>query len=82
MRHVALLPLLGLVLLFHLNPRLVMGSDREEIATALRIVGVAVTEHQVSSEMRWRREPDPTLSARVELFVQNPNTESDRKSVV
>ena len=76
MRHVPPLLLSGLVLLLHLNPRLVMGSDREEIATALRIVGVAVTEHQVSSEMRWRRDSDPTLSARVELFVQNPNTES------
>lgn len=76
MRDVPLLILLGFVQLFHLNPTLLMGSDREGVATALRIVGVAVTEHQVSSEMRWRREPDPTLSARVDLYVQNPNTES------
>lgn len=76
MRHSPFLLLLELIFLFHFNPAWVMGSEREGVETALRIAGVAVTEHQVSSEMRWRRDPESALSARVELFVQNPNEKS------
>ncbi len=76
MRHSPLLLLLELVLLIHFNPTRTVGSDRVEVTTVLRIAGLAVTEHQVSSEMRWRRDPDPTLSARVELFVQNPTKDT------
>jgi len=78
MRQSLLLLLLELVFLFHLKPTLSAGTERELVATALRIAGVAVTEHQVSSEMRWRRDPESTLSARVELFVQNSNEKSIR----
>ena len=35
------------------------------------MVGLTVTPHLLSSEMRWRRPPEPTLSARVEMFLQN-----------
>ena len=40
------------------------------------IVGTHVTPHQFSGEMRWRRPPNPELSAKTELFVKN-TTSSD-----
>ena len=39
-------------------------------------VGLTVTPHLFSSEMRWRRPPEQTLSARVEMFLQNQGEES------
>lgn len=39
--------------------------------SGLTIDGIQVIEHQVSSEMQWRRPPEPNLSARTELFLLN-----------
>ena len=41
----------------------------------VQVIGVSVTPHQFSPNMQWRRAPNPELSARVEIFVQN---QSDR----
>ena len=41
------------------------------IAQALELSGIQTTPHQFSSELRWRKAPDPSLSARTELFVRN-----------
>ena len=38
---------------------------------AQEFCGVHVTPHQFSSEMRWRRPPNPELAAKVELFLLN-----------
>ena len=38
-------------------------------------VGITVTPHESSSEMRWRRPADPGLAARVEVFLQNQSDE-------
>ena len=38
---------------------------------AQELCGVHVTPHQFSSEMRWRRPPNPELAAKVELFLLN-----------
>ena len=37
----------------------------------LELIGVVVTPHEQSAEMRWRRAPDPELGARVELVLRN-----------
>lgn len=37
----------------------------------LEIVGVTVTPHVMAPAMRYAKEPDPELSARVQLFVRN-----------
>ncbi len=41
----------------------------------LEAVGVVVTPHIQSSEMRYRRPPDPDLGARVELILRNNSDE-------
>jgi hypothetical protein len=40
-------------------------------ALAQEWVGITVTPHESSAEMRWRRPADPGLAARVEVFLQN-----------
>lgn len=40
------------------------------------IIGLHVTPHQFSSELRWRRPPEPELSAKVELFLKNDRPEA------
>ena len=47
---------------------LVLG---QEAPGGLRLQGLAVTPHVQSPELRWRREADFSLGARVELFVLN-----------
>ena len=37
----------------------------------LEIAGVTVTPHILASDMRYRQAPDPSLGARVQLFVRN-----------
>ncbi len=37
----------------------------------LELIGVVVTPHEQSAEMRWRRPPDRELGARVELVLRN-----------
>ncbi len=39
--------------------------------SALELTGLSVTPHTQSSNMRYRRLPDPELGARVELFLRN-----------
>jgi hypothetical protein len=39
----------------------------------LELAGVTVTPHVIASAMRYRRDPDPELGARVQLFVRNPS---------
>ena len=41
------------------------------VAAAQQLAGISVTPHIQSSNMRWRRPPDPELGARVELFIKN-----------
>lgn len=41
---------------------------------SLQIVGVHVVPHVQSTEMRYRQEPDFSLGARVEVFLQNTST--------
>jgi hypothetical protein len=40
-------------------------------ATGLDLAGIAVISHVQSAEMRYRRDPDPGLGARVQLFLKN-----------
>ena len=40
-------------------------------ATALQLEGVTVTPHLQSTELRYRRETDRSLGARVQLFLRN-----------
>ncbi|MEM7231715.1 MAG: hypothetical protein AAF517_06055 [Planctomycetota bacterium] len=42
--------------------------------SAQELVGVTTTPHQFSSEMRWRRAPNPELGARFELFLRNSSS--------
>lgn len=50
----------------------------ELCATDLEITGVTVTPHVVAPTMRYAREPDPELGARVQLFVRNTGEQSIR----
>jgi hypothetical protein len=45
-------------------------------AGALRIEGVHVVPHVQSSEMQYRRKPDFSLGARVEVFLRNESQET------
>lgn len=47
-------------------------------AQTLKLAGMNVTLHQFSEEMQWRRPPEPTLSARTELFVLNDTKDNLR----
>ncbi len=40
-------------------------------APALEVAGISVIPHTQSADLRYRREPDPQLGARVQLFVRN-----------
>lgn len=44
-------------------------------ADELQVQGVHVVPHVQSTEMRFRREPDRSLGARVEIFLTNASTE-------
>ncbi len=39
--------------------------------STIELAGVAVTPHVIAPQMRYRRDPDPELGARVQLFVHN-----------
>ncbi len=45
-------------------------------APALEIIGLSVTPHSQSPNLRYRRASDPELGARVELFLRNDGSES------
>ncbi len=42
------------------------------IAGSLELAGVTVTPHVQSSQLRWRRPPDPQRGVRAEVFLRNP----------
>jgi hypothetical protein len=44
-------------------------------AAALILKGITVTPHVQSVELRYRREPDRSLGARVQLFLRNEGME-------
>jgi hypothetical protein len=44
-------------------------------AAALVLKGITVTPHVQSVELRYRREPDRSLGARVQLFLRNEGME-------
>ena len=46
------------------------------IGFAQEIIGTHVTPHQFSDEIKWRRAPNPDLSAKVDLFVQNNQSQA------
>jgi len=48
-----------------------MAATNELWDDDVHIAGMNVTPHQFSPNMQWRRAPNPELSARVEMFVQN-----------
>ena len=52
-------------------PCLVTYLGADSWLAGQEIVGMQVTPHQFSSELRWRRPPTPELSAKVELYVRN-----------
>lgn len=43
-------------------------------ATSLGLVGVLTTRHTLAQAMRYRRDPDPQLGARVQFFLRNAET--------
>jgi hypothetical protein len=50
---------------------LLLALPKLQAGPQLELAGLAVTPHVQSKEMRYRREPDLCLGARVELFLQN-----------
>ncbi len=48
----------------------------EAVAAALHLAGTAVIPHVQSTELRYRREPDRSLGARVQLFLVNESSAS------
>ncbi|MFM9064029.1 MAG: hypothetical protein ACKOOI_13500 [Pirellula sp.] len=54
------------------------GLSQSPESNGLTLSGINVTPHQVSSEMQWRRPPEPILSARTEIFLSNNSQETRR----
>ncbi|MFO0012141.1 MAG: hypothetical protein ACK553_05315 [Planctomycetota bacterium] len=52
---------------------LVASAEDPRLDVGLEAMGMEVVPHQFSPNLRWRRVPDPELSARVTLFVRNPS---------
>jgi hypothetical protein len=65
--------ILGLMAWFFPQTIAVAASEVDpRLETGLEVMGMDVVPHQFSPNLRWRRAPDPELSARVTLFVHNP----------
>ena len=64
---------IGFSAVFHFADAIATSGEAWE--DDVQIIGLSVTPHQFSPNMQWRRAPNPELSARVEMFVQN---QSDR----
>ncbi|MFO0945153.1 MAG: hypothetical protein U1D30_04285 [Planctomycetota bacterium] len=45
-----------------------------EAKESLELAGTRVTPHVIAGDMRYARDPDPELGARVQLFVRNAST--------
>ena len=56
----------------------VWGASVFPVARAQEIVGLQVVPHSFSTALRWRQAPNPELSARVELYLQNTGDQSLR----
>jgi hypothetical protein len=50
-----------------------VSEEEPRLESGLEVMGMEVVPHQFSPNLRWRRAPDPELSARVTLFVHNPS---------
>ncbi len=57
--------------LLSLVAALFLAGGPASAAPALEVAGISVTPHMQSAELRYRRNPDPQLGARVQLFVRN-----------
>ena len=53
-----------------------LGLPLKTIGFAQEIIGTHVIPHQFSDEIKWRRPPNPDLSAKVDLFVQNNQSQA------
>jgi hypothetical protein len=51
------------------------GGVPETSAADLELAGISVIPHVQSAQMRYRRDPDPGLGARVQLFLRNGSLE-------
>jgi hypothetical protein len=61
---------------------LVASDEDSRLDPGLEVTGVEVVSHQFSPNLRWRRAPDPELSARVALFLRNPTEQSQSISKI
>ena len=48
-----------------------VAANTTAVGNVLQIVGVHLVPHVQSTEMKYRQEPDFSLGARVEVFLQN-----------
>lgn len=55
---------------------LLSGRIPQGVAGSFELAGLSVIPHQLSAEMRYRKEPDPQLGARVQLFLENRSGQS------
>ncbi|MEZ6115255.1 MAG: hypothetical protein R3C28_01580 [Pirellulaceae bacterium] len=51
-------------------------SSSRALTAEVEVAGIYVVPHQFSDQLKWRRPPEPELSARTELFVRNGSTEN------
>ena len=67
----------SLVLRLHALGAISLGTVAVQAADApLELIGVSTIPHTQSSELRYRRDPDPQWGARVPLFLRNRTTQS------
>ena len=64
--------ILGLIAWLFPQTIAMVASEVDPLESGLEVMGMEVVPHQFSPNLRWRRAPDPELSARVTLFVRNP----------
>jgi len=51
-------------------------SEPEDAGPQLVLKGTNVTPHMIAESMRYHRDPEPAVGARVQLFLYNKGTES------
>lgn len=49
-------------------------TGKAAVAASLELAGLAVTPHVQAAGMRYRRDPDPSLGARVQIFLRNASS--------
>lgn len=57
---------------------IVASTGNAHAENQFELAGVTVTPHIIASQMRYRRDPDPELGARVQLFLHNRGSEPMR----